>query len=82
MNLCMTILTRKFYKIFLSQLLYKTNVSNLNHFHDGMTYLFFLQKEALRSKCAKKIIINVDLSYITFFSTKSYKNVIKYIHKT
>ena len=43
----MTILTRKFSKIFLLKLSYKAHVSNLMmHFQDEMTRLFFLQNKA------------------------------------
>ena len=52
----MTILTRKFTKIFVLQLLLKTHVSNWMHFQ-GEIDQFFLKNEALRSESVKDAYI-------------------------
>ena len=68
----MTILSRKFTKIFLLKLLYKTYVSNLMHFQEKW-FIFFLKKKVLGSE-------SVDNNKRDFYSAKEtvYKTIVNF----
>ena len=58
LGFCMTILKRKFSKIFVVKFVIKTNVLNLLHFQVKIACLFFLQNEVLKRKCVKQTPYN------------------------
>ena len=58
------ILTRNFSKIFLLKLLYKAQVSNMVHFQDEITHLFFLQNEALSSESINSKVNSINYDFV------------------